>query len=171
MGAGKTTLGRRLAAMLNLRFADSDHEIEARTGVEISYIFEKEGEAGFRQREARMIDELTSGCGVVLATGGGAIMCAENRRRLASRGFVVYLHASVEQQLSRTRRCRNRPLLQQGGHRRATLERLFSLRDPLYREIADLVMETDHRNSRTVAQAITRAIEGRDGRAVGRALC
>lgn len=153
MGAGKTTLGRHLAKILKLDFVDADHEIEAHTGVDIGYIFEKEGETGFRQREARMIDELTLRSGLVLATGGGAVLDADNRRHLAARGFVVYLRASVRQQVARTRRCRNRPLLQ-NKDRRATLERLFEQRDPLYREVADLVLETDYRNTRKLAREI-----------------
>lgn len=155
MGAGKTTVGRRLAAMLHLDFVDSDHEIEARTGVDIPYIFEREGEAGFRRREAQVIDDVSARSGIVLATGGGAILDADNRRWLEARGFVVYLHASLHQQIDRTRRCRHRPLLQDGD-RRATLARLFEQRDPLYREVADLVLDTDHRNARRLAQEIER---------------
>lgn len=162
MGAGKTTVGRRLADMLGLDFFDSDHEIESRTGVDISFIFDKEGEAGFRQREAQVIDELTTGSGLVLATGGGAVVTPENRRHLGARGFVVYLHASLQQQLMRTDRCDNRPLLH-NKDRRATLERLLTERDPLYREIADLVLETDHRNARALAQDIERRLHNLHG--------
>ncbi|HZR34721.1 MAG TPA: shikimate kinase AroK [Nevskia sp.] len=153
MGAGKTTVGRRLAAARGLDFADSDQEVEARTGVNIAFIFEKEGEAGFRRRERQAIADLTLRRGLVLATGGGAILDPENRQCLAARGFVVYLHASIEQQLARTERTDTRPLLQ-GGNRRETLERLFLTRDPLYREIADLVLHTDGRNARTLAREI-----------------
>jgi shikimate kinase len=153
MGAGKTTVGRRLADLCGLRFVDSDHEIEARCGVEIGYIFEREGEAGFRRREAQAIDALSAERGLVLATGGGAVLEAENRRHLAARGFVVYLQASVEQQLQRTERNDNRPLLR-GVDRRATLENLLQIRDPLYREIADLIVTTDGRNARTLAREI-----------------
>jgi shikimate kinase len=153
MGAGKTTVGRRLAAARGMDFADSDQEVEARTGVNIAFIFEKEGEAGFRRRERQAIAELSQRPGLVLATGGGAILDPENRRCLAARGFVVYLHASIEQQLARTERTDTRPLLQ-GGNRRETLERLFLTRDPLYREIADLVLHTDGRNARTLAREI-----------------
>lgn len=158
MGAGKTTVGRRLAELRGLRFIDSDHEIEARCGVDIPYIFEKEGEAGFRRREHAVIAELTQRHGIVLATGGGAVMDADNRRLLAQNGFVVYLHASVEQQLYRTCRADNRPLLQ-GVDRRATLENLFRLRDPLYREIADLVVATDGRHARALVREIEARIE------------
>lgn len=153
MGAGKTTVGRRLASARGMEFADSDQEVEARTGVNIAFIFEKEGEAGFRKRERQAIAELTQRSALVLATGGGAILDPENRQCLAARGFVVYLHASIEQQLARTERTDTRPLLQ-GGNRRETLERLFSTRDPLYREIADLVLHTDGRNARTLAREI-----------------
>ncbi len=155
MGAGKTTVGRRLADDLGLAFADSDHEIEARTGVDISYIFEKEGESGFRNREAQIIDELTARQGLVLATGGGVVLNADNRHHLAARGHVVYLHASLHQQFMRTRHSETRPLLQDGD-RRAVLERLFVQRDPLYREIADLVLETDHRSASILAREIVR---------------
>ncbi|MDR3417672.1 MAG: shikimate kinase AroK [Nevskia sp.] len=159
MGAGKTTVGRRLAEARGMSFVDSDQEVEARTGVNIAYIFEKEGEAGFRKRERQAICELTQRHNLVLATGGGAVLDPDNRHWLAARGFVVYLHASVDQQLARTERSDNRPLLQ-AGNRRDTLERLFLIRDPLYREIADLVLHTDGRNARTLA----REIEERIGR-------
>jgi shikimate kinase len=155
MGAGKTTIGRRLADLRSLRFVDSDHEVEGRCGVDIAYIFEKEGECGFRRREHQLIDELTQAQGIVLATGGGAILDPHNRGCLAERGFVVYLHASVDQQLARTARSASRPLLQRGD-RRATLETLFSARDPLYREIADLVIHTDGRTARALAREIER---------------
>jgi len=153
MGAGKTTVGRRLAEARGMDFVDSDQEVEARTGVNIAFIFEKEGEAGFRRRERQAIGELTQRQCMVLATGGGAVLDADNRQWLAGRGFVVYLHASIEQQMARTERTDTRPLLQ-GGNRRETLEQLFSTRDPLYREIADLVLHTDGRNARTLAREI-----------------
>ena len=153
MGAGKTTVGRRLADARGMEFVDSDQEVEARTGVDIAFIFEKEGEAGFRRRERQAICELTQRHGLVLATGGGAVMDPDNRQWLSARGFVVYLHASIEQQLARTERTDSRPLLQ-GGNRRETLERLFLIRDPLYREIADLVLHTDGRNARALAREI-----------------
>jgi shikimate kinase len=153
MGAGKTTVGRRLADARGMEFVDSDQEVEARTGVDIAFIFEKEGEAGFRRRERQAICDLSQRHGLVLATGGGAVMDPDNRHWLAARGFVVYLHASIEQQLARTERTDSRPLLQ-AGNRRETLERLFLIRDPLYREIADLVLHTDGRNARALAREI-----------------
>ncbi len=157
MGAGKSTIGRQLAKQLSMSFHDSDHEIEQRTGVDIPLIFELEGEAGFRKREAEVIDALTRLPGIVLATGGGAILDPENRTRLASRGKVIYLHTSVEQQLSRTRHDRNRPLLQTPDPR-TTLEELLAIRDPLYRDIADLVIETDGMRVRDVVRKITQLL-------------
>ena len=154
MGAGKTTIGRRLAELRGLEFVDSDHEIEQRTGVDIPYIFEKEGESGFRRREKQVIADLTMRPHVVLATGGGAILDPDNRHALASRGVVVYLHAGIEQQLARTERADNRPLLKQAVDRRMVLEQLFQIRDPLYREIADVVIATDHRSTKSVVREI-----------------
>lgn len=159
MGAGKTTVGKRLAETRGMEFVDSDLEIEARTGVDIAYIFEKEGEAGFRKRERSVIAELTGRQNIVLATGGGAILDPDNRQCLSARGFVVYLHASVEQQLARTARTENRPLLQNAPDRREVLEQLFAVRDPLYREIADLVLPTDGRNARLLARDIEDHLE------------
>lgn len=153
MGAGKTTVGRRLAEARGMEFIDSDHEVESRTGVDIAFIFEKEGEAGFRKREHAAIADLTQRHNLVLATGGGAVMDPASRALLAARGFVVYLHASVDHQMARTERTDNRPLLQVGD-RRDTLQRLFLIRDPLYREIADLVVNTDGRNARSLAREI-----------------
>ena len=153
MGAGKSAVGRQLARLLHLDFIDSDDEIESRTGVDIPFIFEKEGEAGFRIREAKVIDELSSKTGIVLATGGGAVLDPRNRSNLGARGFVVYLHTSVDQQLSRTRRGRDRPLLENDDPR-AVLEALMATREPLYREIADLTVDTDGRKVRTVANEI-----------------
>lgn len=154
MGAGKTTVGKRLAESRGMEFVDSDHEVEARTGVDIAYIFEKEGEAGFRRREKQVIAELTQRGNIVLATGGGSVLDAENRLNLSARGVVVYLQASVDHQFSRTERAENRPLLTQAADRRETLERLFAVRDPLYREIADLTLVTDGRNARLLAREI-----------------
>jgi len=150
MGAGKSAVGRQLARLLHLEFVDSDEEIERRTGVDIPFIFEKEGEEGFREREAKVIDELTERHGVVLATGGGAVVDSRNRSRLGGRGFVIYLHTTVQQQLDRTSRGRNRPLLD-NGDKQKVLEELMAIRDPLYREIADLVVETDGRRVKEVA--------------------
>lgn len=148
-GAGKTTIGRRLARLRGLDFVDSDNEIEARCGVDIPYIFEIEGEDGFREREARMLDELTAREGIVVATGGGSVLRPDNRHVLGSRGTVVYLYATVDQQLQRTQRSQRRPLLR-GGNPRQTLERLFAVRDPLYREIADLIVPTRGRAAKAV---------------------
>lgn len=159
MGAGKSTVGKRLADTRGMEFVDSDHEIEARTGVDIPYIFEKEGEAGFRRRERSVIEDLTQRDGIVLATGGGAILDPDNRHWLAARGFVVYLHASLEQQAQRTARSDNRPLLKTGADRREILRALFERRDPLYREIADLVVSTDGRNARTLVREIEEHLE------------
>ena len=154
MGAGKTTVGKRLAESRGMEFVDSDHEIEARTGVDIAFIFEKEGESGFRKREKLVIADLTARSNIVLATGGGTVLDADNRHLLSARGFVVYLHASVDHQLHRTARTDNRPLLQGADDRKDVLEKLFSVRDPLYREIADLVLTTDGRNARVLARDI-----------------
>ena len=154
MGAGKSAVGRQLARSLHFDFKDSDDEVEARTGVDIAFIFEKEGEEGFRKREAAAIDDLTRLDGVVLATGGGAVITEQNRSHLGGRGYVVYLYTSVEQQYQRTHRGRERPLLENGGDRRQVLEELLERRDPLYRDIADLVVETDGRKVHAVAREI-----------------
>jgi shikimate kinase len=159
MGSGKTAVGRALAKRLRLPFADSDAEIESRTGVDIAYIFEREGEEGFRIRERDAIDALTRTEALVLATGGGAVLLAENRERLAARGTVVFLDTTIEQQLERTRRSRHRPLLSVGD-RRATLEALAQVRDPLYRSIAAVTIRTDGRAPTAVAGEIARALEG-----------
>ncbi len=149
MGAGKSTIGRLLAKELHLPFKDSDKEIEVRTGANIPWIFDKEGEPGFRDRETAMIVELCHENGIVLATGGGAVMRPQNRQALRNGGRVVYLHASIEQQVARTSRDRNRPLLRNANPEKI-LRDLLALRDPLYREIADLVVETDERPPRMV---------------------
>jgi shikimate kinase len=153
MGAGKSAVGKQLARSLHLAFADSDDEVESRTGVDISFIFEKEGEEGFRKREASAIDDLTRKENIVVATGGGVVMRPENRNHLGARGFVVYLYTSVDQQVSRTAKGRDRPLLE-NGNPREILEALFEVRDPLYREIADLVVNTDGRRVKSVADEI-----------------
>ncbi len=153
MGAGKSTIGRLLAKELRLPFKDSDKEIEQRTGANIPWIFDREGEAGFREREQAMIAELCASDGLVLATGGGAVMREENRKALHAGGRVVYLHASVDQQVSRTARDRNRPLLRTADPAKV-LGDLLAMRDPLYREIADVVIETDERPPRMVVMEI-----------------
>jgi shikimate kinase len=157
MGAGKSAVGRHLARTLHLTFVDSDDEVESRTGVDIAFIFEKEGEAGFRKREAAAIDDLTKMDNVVLATGGGAVTSDESRSNLGGRGLVVYLYTTVDQQVSRTQKGRERPLLE-NGDRRKTLEGLLEQRDPLYREIADLIVETDGRKVHSVANEIIEQI-------------
>ncbi|HEX23216.1 MAG TPA: shikimate kinase AroK [Chromatiales bacterium] len=153
MGAGKTTIGRQLARSLGRPFYDSDKEIEARTGADIPLIFELEGEAGFRSREKAMIDELTRQPNIVLATGGGAVLDPDNRKHLAGRGFVVYLSAPVEQLFQRTARDTRRPLLQTENPRQK-LEEILAVRDPLYREIADLVLITDNKPVRNVTNSL-----------------
>ena len=153
MGAGKTTIGRILARKLGLRFIDSDHEIEARTGASIPWIFEIEGEASFRRREADVIRELTGQAGIVLATGGGAILNPDNRAFLKARGTVIYLRASVNSILQRTAHDKNRPLLQTADPRKK-LEELMAVREPLYMEIADLVIDTGRPNVQSMVQTI-----------------
>lgn len=158
MGAGKTTIGRRLAQTLRREFLDSDHEIEQRAGASIPLIFELEGEAGFRSREKAVIAELTQRPRIILATGGGAILDPDNRRCLGGRGFVVYLVASVDEQLRRTYLDANRPLLQTTDPK-ARLTQLFERRDPLYREIADSVVLTEGRPIRQVLRDILHQLE------------
>lgn len=158
MGAGKSTVGRSLAALLHKRFLDTDREIEARTGAGISLIFEIEGEAGFRKREAAALDELTQQQDVVLATGGGVVLAEENRRRLRDRGTVVYLRAPLETLVKRTRHDRHRPLLQTDD-RRGALERILLAREPLYRETAHVVIETSTRAPKTVAREIAEKLK------------
>lgn len=153
MGAGKSTIGRLLAKELHLPFKDSDKEIEVRTGADIPWIFDVEGEAGFREREQAVLADLCREDGLVLATGGGAVLRAENRAALHAGGRVIYLHTSVEQQLERTARDRNRPLLRTANPGQV-LRELLATRDPLYREIADVVIETDQRPPRMVVQEI-----------------
>jgi shikimate kinase len=161
MGAGKTTIGRQLANTLGFEFADSDHEIQNRTGVDIPTIFEYEGEEGFRNREAQAVDDLTQGHNLVLATGGGVVTRAENRKHLAARGFVVYLFCSPEQQFERTARDRNRPLLQTADPL-SRLRELMESRDPLYRQVADLVVTTEKRTAAGVVREIIKHIENGD---------
>lgn len=158
MGAGKTTIGRALAHELKLEFIDSDNEIELRTGADIPWIFDVEGEQGFRDREQQVIEELTLRDGIVLATGGGAVIRSANRNALGGRGIVVYLHTTVDHQVSRTAKDRKRPLLQ-GENPRQVLEELMAVRDPLYREIADYVLDTDQRSPRSMAQSLARELQ------------
>jgi len=157
MGAGKTTVGKILADELGLDFLDTDKEIEERTGADIGWIFDVEGEEGFRKREAAMLDELTERNGVLIATGGGIVLREDNRKRLVSRGTVVYLDAPLDQQVERTSRDRNRPLLQD-GEPREILEGMAEERDPLYREVADFVFRADKRSARVLATEIVKAL-------------
>jgi len=153
MGSGKTTIGRQLAKQLNLNFFDCDHEIENKTGVNIPLIFELEGEQGFRKRETTMLDKLSQKNGVVLATGGGAVLSPENRKMLRQRGTLIYLSATTEQLWERTRLDKNRPLLQTENPREK-IEVLLEQRDPLYKEIADIVIDTGTGNVKSTIQQI-----------------
>ena len=155
MGSGKSAVGRQLARRLGLDFVDSDDEIEARTGVDIPYIFEREGEAGFRHREAEVIDELSQRDNVLIATGGGAVLDPASRARLRERGRVVYLRTSVDQQLARTRRSETRPLLNNPDPR-GTLAGLLAVRAPLYAEVAEITVDTDGRKVKSVVEQICR---------------
>ncbi|KEA65081.1 Shikimate kinase I [Marinobacterium lacunae] len=155
MGSGKSTIGRLLSNELGQEFIDSDKAIEDRAGADIPWIFDVEGEAGFRNREQAVIDQITQLSPIVLATGGGAVLRPENRHHLQSRGFVVYLQTSVDQQLERTARDRNRPLLQNDDPR-GVLDKLMAERDPLYRECCDLIVKTDRRHPRSVVSEILR---------------
>lgn len=162
MGAGKSTIGKRLATSLGLLFLDSDREIEARTGVDIPLIFEIEGEEGFRRRERDMIEHLTTQDGIVLATGGGAVLAESNRQALRQRGIVVYLQTSVAEQLRRTHRDHRRPLLQTED-REARLQALMQQREPLYRETASITINTNGDAISNVVQQIINEVEQMDG--------
>lgn len=162
MGAGKTSIGRRLANQLGLEFFDTDREIERRTGVDIPLIFELEGEAGFRRREQAMLAELSDAQGRLVATGGGIILDAGNRALLQERGYVVYLRASVEQQLARTARDQQRPLLQTADPRRR-LQDLMTQREPLYQATADWSVDTDGRQIRAVVAQIKKHLQAQFG--------
>jgi len=158
MGSGKTAVGKQLARLLHLHFYDSDAEIEQRTGVDIPFIFEKEGEAGFREREREVIDSLTQLQDVIIATGGGAVLLPQNREHLASRGRVVYLQTGIEQQLERTRHGRQRPLLYTDSPE-DKLRELMVHRGPLYQSIAVVVVSTDGRQVRVVAEEIVQKLQ------------
>ena len=158
MGAGKTTVGRMLSRELGYEYYDSDDEIEKRTGVEVAWIFDIEGEDGFRQRERDVIDELTQLKQAVVATGGGVVLHADNRRHLSARGLVIYLHVSVEQQLARLEKDRRRPLLQTDD-RREKLITLHQERDTLYQEIADYTFDTDTLSVRTVTSQVIQKLK------------
>jgi shikimate kinase len=158
MGSGKTAVGKHLARLLRAPFRDSDAEIEARTGVDISYIFSREGEAGFRQREREVLEDITRESPIVLATGGGAILLPENRVALRERGFVVYLETSIEQQAERVRQGRNRPLLHDVDPT-TKLTELMAVRAPLYEELSNFTIGTDGRKVHVVADAIYAAFK------------
>lgn len=164
MGSGKTAVGRRLATLLGKTFVDSDAEIEKRTGVDIRYIFEKEGEARFRDREREAIAALTALTDIVLATGGGVILDAKNRERLAATGTVVYLETNIDTLVRRTKTTKTRPLLMNDDPR-AVLERLMVIRQPLYEGIADLRVETTGRQVRAVAADIQQRLKARVAKA------
>ena len=165
MGAGKSTIGRQLAQMLGMEFMDSDSVIEERAGADIDWIFDVEGEVGFRKREERIINELTQGQGVVLSTGGGSILSKENRNVLSARGIVIYLETTVDKQFERTQRDKKRPQrdkkrpLLQNDDPRKTLEELAKIRNPLYEEIADITLQTDDQAAKLVATNIIEMID------------
>ncbi|WP_422667422.1 shikimate kinase AroK [Buchnera aphidicola] len=159
MGAGKSTIGRELSKQLNMDFYDSDHEIEKRTGADINWVFDVEGESGFRERERKIINELTNKYGIVLATGGGSIKFKENRNILSSRGIVIYLETTIDKQLLRTKRDKKRPLLQVNTASRIILEKLAYERNCLYEEIADIVVQTDDQSAKSVAYYIINLLE------------
>lgn len=160
MGAGKSTIGKYLSKELKLEFIDTDHEIEKRAGADISWIYDVEGESGFRKREEAIVDECTQKHGIVLATGGGVITSEANRNHLAARGVVIYLKATVEEQVERTKKDRRRPLLQQKGKdKEQVLSGLMDERADIYSELADLVITTDSGSVRSVANEVIRALE------------
>jgi len=158
MGAGKTTLGRLLAELMNKQFVDSDQVIVERAGADIPWIFDLEGEAGFRQREAQVIAELTQQPDIVLATGGGVVLLPENRACLKDRGQVVYLRTQVSTQMRRTRHDRNRPLLQT-AQPLDTMKRLLVEREPHYLDVADVVVDTDHMNPKLLAKELAETLQ------------
>jgi len=153
MGAGKSTIGRHLAQMLHLDFHDSDHEIEQRTGADIAWVLDVEGEEGFRRREAQVIGDLSERQGIVLATGGGSVQSKDIRNYLSARGIVVYLETTIDKQVARTQRDKRRPLLQVDDPREV-LESLAEIRNPLYEEIADVIVKTDEQSAKIVANQI-----------------
>jgi shikimate kinase len=164
MGSGKTAVGKQLARLLGYPFFDSDHEVEAATGADIPRIFELEGEAGFRRRERETIAQLVQRSGIVLATGGGAVLDADTRQQLKTHGWVAFLETSAAQQASRSARTRHRPLLF-GHDPERRLAALLAVREPLYREVADFVIPTDHRKVARVAEEVLAAFEAARGAA------
>lgn len=159
MGAGKSTIGRQLAQQLNMEFFDSDQEIERRTGADVSWVFDVEGEEGFREREEKVINELTKQQGIVLATGGGSVKSHKTRNRLAARGVVIYLETTITKQLARTQRDKKRPLLQVAAPPSKILETLARERNPLYEEIADMTICTDEHGAKIIANKIIHFLE------------
>jgi shikimate kinase len=160
MGAGKTTIGKQLARRLEMDFFDSDRALEEHTGASIPLIFELEGEEGFRKREIAILDDLTKKKNIVLATGGGVVLNEDNRERLKERGAVYYLNSSLKSLLERTHKDKNRPLLHGDESPKKILTRLIKERDPLYREVADHIIDTSHSSIRGVIQAIIDGLEG-----------
>jgi shikimate kinase len=165
MGAGKTSIGKRLALHLGLNFVDADHRLEEITGAPVPLIFECEGEAGFRARESALIAELCAGSGQLIATGGGAVLSADNRRCLRERGYVVYLQVGVAQQLQRLARDRSRPLLA-SGDKQEKLTALAAVREPLYLEVADLVFDSDGLSLTHAAERLQALVESQWQRAM-----
>ncbi|MGP1923408.1 MAG: shikimate kinase AroK [Arsenophonus sp. NEOnobi-MAG3] len=160
MGAGKSTIGRQIAQQLRMEFFDSDQEIERRTGADVSWVFDLEGEQGFREREEKIINKLTEKQGIVLATGGGSVKSKETRNRLSARGVVVYLETRIEKQMARTQRDKKRPLLQLDHQpARKVLEKLAHERNPFYEEIADITIHTNDKSAKVVSNLIIRLIE------------
>ena len=159
MGAGKSTIGREIAERLHLEFFDSDQEIERRTGADIAWVFDLEGEEGFRKREETVIEDLSEKQGIVLATGGGSVISTNVRNRLSARGIVVYLETTIDKQVARTQRDRRRPLLQTSEEPRTVLENLAVERNPLYEEIADIIVQTDDQSAKVVAHKIIERLD------------
>ena len=157
MGSGKTSLGQRAARILGLEFVDCDHELEAQTGASVNLIFDIEGEEGFRERESRLLEQIAARRGALVATGGGVVLRNRNRRLLSESGLVVYISASVDQQLRRLGRDRARPLLQTGD-RRAKLTELAEQRNPLYEQVADVEFHSRNRNLEATARALAELI-------------
>ena len=158
MGSGKSTVGKHLAELLHCPFVDSDSEIESRAGADIPWIFDVEGESGFRDREQQVIDDLSQREGIVLATGGGAVLHNVNRQRLAQRGFVVHLHSPLDRLVARTQNDRNRPLLQTDDPRKV-LEELYARREPLYAEIADVKIVTAQQSVNGLVSKLAKKIK------------
>ncbi len=156
MGAGKTTIGRRLAKSLRRKFVDADQELERRTGASIALIFDVEGESGFRERERRIVEELTQLDDIVLATGGGAVLDPDNRAAISTRGFVVYLHASIDKLIERTQRDSSRPLLATDNPTARMLE-LLEQRGPIYQQVADLIVDTGAMTMEEIVREIQNA--------------